>query len=97
MHIRVSLILFLLSVSSALKASEIQIIEGEEAYRLYKDLPGVACQEYRSGNYIVFTKYQTNSCNDEQTDPNKWNCTVQYELQNGKIDKWISSVCSREI
>jgi hypothetical protein len=97
MFVRIVIIFFFFFSVQTIMASEVQIIENEEAYRLYKELPGVACQEYRAENYIVYTKYQTNFCHEEQTDPNMWNCTVQYELKNGKIEKWISAVCSREI
>lgn len=97
MYIRIVFLLFTFIFGQTIKASEIQLIENEEAYRVYVALPGVACQEYRNENIIVFTKYQTNSCSEEQTDPRKWNCTVHYEIKLGKIDRWLSAVCFREI
>lgn len=97
MYIRITFLLITFIFSQTIKASEIQLIENEEAYQVYIGLPGVACQEYRNEDIIVFTKYQTNSCSEEQTDPRKWTCTVQYQITNGKIDKWLSSSCFREI
>lgn len=89
--------LIALSLSGSLMASEFQTISGQEAYDLYLKLPGVKCQEYRLANYIVYSKYQTNSCSENQTDASKWNCTVQLELKNGKMKSVISADCSREI
>lgn len=92
-----NLALLLLTLSSTAMAYEYQSIDGAEAYEKYSKLPGKACQEYRLSNYVVYTKYQTNSCQDEQTDSSKWNCTVQLELKNNKVVNVISANCSREI
>ncbi|QDK40436.1 hypothetical protein DOM21_02990 [Bacteriovorax stolpii] len=89
--------LLALSISGSLMAGEFQSISGQEAYDLYQKLPGVKCQEYRLANYIVYSKYQTKSCSENQTDASKWNCTVQLELKNGKVNSVISADCSREI
>lgn len=89
--------LFLLCLSGSLLASEIQMIEGDEAYQMYEKLPGVACQEYKLENYLVLTKYQTNKCSETQSDASKWNCTVQFALKNGKKAEVLTASCSREI
>ncbi len=91
------LALVLISVTGTVMASELQMVSGNEAYEIYQKLPGKACQEYRLGNYVVFSKYQTKSCNENQTDASKWNCTVQFELKNGKPKNVMSADCSREI
>ncbi len=91
-----SLGLVLLSLSGAASAG-IQIFSGDEAYQLYLKLPGKACQEYRLANYVVYTKYQTNSCSETQTDDSKWSCTVQFELKNGKQASVISADCVRQL
>ncbi len=93
----ISKALFLMAISSSVLASEIQTIDGDEAYQLYLKLPGVACQEYRLATYVVLTKYQTKSCSDQQEDASKWNCTAQFALKNGKTTQVISANCSREI
>lgn len=92
-----SLSLLALSFSGSLMAGEIQTISGQEAYDLFLKLPGVRCQEYRLANYVVYSKYQTKSCTENQTDTSKWNCTVQLELKNGQVKGLISADCSREI
>lgn len=97
MKLLMSLGLLLLSLNSAVMASEIQNISGDEAYELYLKLPGKACQEYRLATYVVYTKYQTNSCTETQTDNSKWTCTVQLTLKNGKQTGVMSADCSRQI
>lgn len=89
--------LIVLNLSGALMASEYQTISGDEAYQMYSKLPGKACQEYRIANYVVYTKYQTNSCTENQVDESKWSCTVQFELKNGKTSNVLSADCSRQI
>ena len=93
----ISLGLVLLILSSTVMASEFQSLSGDEAYLMYKNLPGIACQEYKIANYVVFTKYQTKTCNENQTDSTKWSCTVQLALRNGKTSEVMSADCSRQI
>lgn len=92
-----SLGLFLLSLNGAVMASEVQSLSGDEAYQMYLKLPGKNCQEYRIPNYVVYSKYQTNSCQENQTDDSKWTCTVQLSLKNGKTSSVMSADCSRQI
>jgi hypothetical protein len=87
----------LLSFSGTILASELQMLEGDEAYQTYLNLPGVACQEYKLENYLVMSKYQTKNCSEIQKDPSKWNCTVQFRLKNGKRAEVLTASCSREI
>lgn len=86
-----------LNISGSLLANEIQTITRNEAYQLFLQLPGLACQEYRASSYIVLTKYQTKDCREEQVDTKKWNCTVQFELKNGKTSKVLSADCTRDL
>lgn len=90
-----SAMILAVSFTSSVMAGEYQMITGEEAYQLYKTLPGKACQEYRLATYVVYSKYQTNSCTENQTDESKWNCTVQFAVKNGKLSNVISADCSR--
>lgn len=92
-----SLGLLVLSLNGAVLAAEIQTVSGDEAYQMYLKLPGKACQEYRLATYVVYTKYQTNSCSETQTDDSKWSCTVQLALKNGKQVSVMSADCSRQI
>lgn len=92
-----ALILLLSLTSSVFASSSIEMITGDEAYALYKKLPGKACQEYRIAGYVVYTKYQTNSCSETQTDDTKWMCTTQFAVKNGKTAGVISADCSRQI
>ena len=96
MKLLMSLGLLVLSLNGAM-ASEFQTLSGEEAYQMYLKLPGKACQEYRLATYVVYTKYQTNSCTETQTDDSKWSCTVQLTLKNGKQTGVMSADCSRQI
>jgi len=89
--------LLTLSLNGQTVASEIQTLSGNEAYQMYLNLPGKACQEYRLASYVVYTKYQTNSCTEIQTDNSKWTCTVQLTLKNGKQTGVMSADCSRQI
>ncbi len=93
----ISFLLLLVSLTSIASASHTEMLDGEEAYKLYQSLPGVACQEYRLQNYIVFTKYQTKSCSVQQTDTSKWECTGQFAMKKGKITEVISVSCAREV
>ncbi|MBC7429253.1 MAG: hypothetical protein H7336_11610 [Bacteriovorax sp.] len=97
MKVLIGLSLVLLSFGGTVMASEFQSLSGDEAYQIYKTLPGKACQEYRLVNYVVFTKYQTKSCEENQTDASKWSCTVQFSVKNGKTSEVISADCSRQI
>lgn len=96
MKLLMSLGLLVLSLNGAM-ASEFQTLSGEEAYQMYLKIPGKACQEYRLATYVVYTKYQTNSCTETQTDDSKWSCTVQLTLKNGKQTGVMSADCSRQI
>ncbi len=75
-------------------ASEFQMVDGDEAYKLYLSLPGIKCIEWNSKDSIVYTKYQTNSCN-EQLDSSHWTCTVQ--INKAQPKKFDSASCTREI
>ncbi len=97
MKLLMSFALVLISMVGAVNASEFQQISGDEAYDMYLKLPGKACQEYRLATYVVFTKYQTKSCSETQTDNSKWSCTVQLSLKNGKQTGVMSADCSRQI
>ncbi|MBY0414379.1 MAG: hypothetical protein K2Q18_09445 [Bdellovibrionales bacterium] len=97
MKVLIVMSLICMNLGGPLMASEYQSLQGAEAYETFQKLPGVACQEYRLGNYVVFTKYQTKNCNETQSDASKWNCTVQFIIKNGKKVSYTSADCSREI
>ena len=97
MKLLIGVALILASLSGSLAASEVQMITDDEAYQMYLTLPGKACQEYRLQDYVVYTKYQTKSCLENQKDLSKWSCTVQFTLKNGKQTGVSSAGCSRTI
>jgi len=81
--------------ASSPSASEFQSLEGQAAYELYQSLPGVRCLEWNSSELVVYTKYQTESC-DQNSANDQWTCTIQVS----KIDlskKFLSASCSREV
>lgn len=90
-----TLILTLLLISCGAFASEYQMLEGDEAYKLYLNLPGVRCTEWNSKDLVVYTKYSTSSC-DDQGDNSQWTCTVQINKMRPQ-DKYVSASCSREV
>lgn len=90
-----TLILTLLLASSALFASEFQMIDGDEAYQLYTSLPGVRCTEWNSQDFVVYTKYQTASC-DQQGKDTDWTCTIQVNKHN-PAQKYESTSCTRQV
>lgn len=81
-----------------LNASEFQMIDGTSAYELYKSLPGTTCTEWSSADLVVYTKYQTAKCGD-QNENSQWVCTVQLKKKNknNKESKLLSASCTREI
>lgn len=89
------LILLSLFASNALFANEFQSLSGEEAYKQYLSLKGVRCVEWNSKDFIVYTKYETNSC-DESAPNTNWTCTIQISKLNSN-EKYMSADCSREI
>jgi hypothetical protein len=90
-----TLFLTLLLASSSVFASEFQTIDGEEAYKLYLSLPGVKCIEWNSKDSIVYTKYQTASC-DEEGKSTDWTCTIQINKMDTQ-HKYESASCFRQI
>ncbi len=76
-------------------ASETQTLEGEQAYQMYKTLPGAICTEWNSKEYIVYTKYSSTSCLDA-ADLQNWTCTIQLSKKNN-MTKLLSASCSKEI
>ncbi len=90
-----TIILTLLLAFSALYASEFQIISGDEAYQLYKRLPGLRCTEWNSKDLVVYTKYQTDSCEQQGKDTD-WNCTIQVNKLN-PLQKYESASCTRQL
>ena len=83
-----------LGLATAL-ASEVQIIEGDAAFDLYMKLPGVRCIEWNSADFVVYTKYQTDYCDQAPAD-DQWSCTIQVNKKN-KIKPFESANCSRQI
>jgi hypothetical protein len=81
--------------SSALSASEFQMIDGQPAYKLYLSLKGVRCVEWNSKDFIVYTKYQTESC-DADANSFDWTCTIQVSKKN-TAQKFESASCIREV
>jgi hypothetical protein len=80
---------------SLAQASEVQILDGDAAFELYMKLPGVRCIEWNSADFVVYTKYQTQSC-DQGAANDQWSCTIQVNKKN-KIKPFESANCSREI
>ncbi len=88
--------LFLLFFGLALAhASEVQMLDGDAAFDLYMKLPGVRCIEWNSEDFVVYSKYQTNSC-DENASGEQWSCTIQVNKKN-KIKIFESANCSRQL
>jgi hypothetical protein len=83
-----------MGLASAL-ASEVEIVEGEAAYEIYLSLPGVRCSEWNSADFAVYTKYQTQSC-DETSDETKWTCTLQVSKKKNSRP-FESASCSRQV
>jgi hypothetical protein len=90
-----SLILALIASLSAASASEFQTLDGEEAYKLYLSLPGVRCIEWNSKDSIVYTKYQTQSCDEDGKDTD-WTCTLQINKMDTQ-NKYESASCIRQV
>jgi hypothetical protein len=86
-----TLLLFSLSAWS----SEFQSIDGEEAYLLFQSLKGVVCTEWNSKDFIVYTKYQTTSCEESGSNQN-WTCTIQMSKKDLKKNSYLSASCTRE-
>jgi hypothetical protein len=86
--------LVILMASSALFAGDFQIIEGDEAYQTYLSLKGVRCIEWNSKDFVVYTKYQTDSC-DQQGKDSDWTCTIQVN-KHKPSEKYESASCSRQ-
>ena len=81
-------------LASAL-ATEVEVMEGPAAYELYLSLPGVRCTEWNSAEFVVYTKYQTNSCDETSIDTN-WTCTIQVNKKKNSA-LFESANCSRQI
>ena len=85
------LLIFLSSVFS----SEIEVKDGDEAYAIYQSLPGVICTEWNSKDSVVYTKYQTAKCTD-QNEASEWTCTIQINKKDQRKNSFISASCTRE-
>lgn len=90
-----TIILAVLLMTAGVFASEIHMLEGDEAYKLYLSLKGVRCTEWNSKDLVVYTKYSTSSC-DDQGDNTQWTCTVQINKMD-RQKQFESASCSREI
>jgi hypothetical protein len=84
----------IMGLTSAL-ASEVEILEGQKAFELYLSLPGARCTEWNSADFVVYTKYQTATC-EESSDNSKWTCTIQINKKNN-LNNFESANCSREV
>jgi hypothetical protein len=87
-------ILFCL-LTTGLWASDFQMIEDQAAYNLFKSLPGITCTEWNSADFVVYTKYQTKSC-DETAKQTDWTCTIQINKKDMAKSPFMSASCTRE-
>ena len=89
-------LLLLCLMAIHISAAEVQILDGEKAYKTYLSLPGKTCTEWSSGDFVVYTKYQTKNC-DENSKATLWNCTIQIDKKNHSQSPYTSASCSREV
>jgi hypothetical protein len=86
---------FSLFFVSLAQAGQFQIVEGDEALKIFNQLKGKKCIAYQTSYQIVYSRTDNLNCDDGNS-LNEWQCTIQYE-KNQKSLSLQSASCIKEI